>query len=151
MAVNAPSVTQAMPWVTKQLRHPKLNETREVSLSKFSVFEYFYRDASNYKSWGFVLLSGAATSCDIEKLTSHLESGCYFIAEQLCLPPLYAELWAFSNGRTSDDHVWHTSYSLRAATAPEMEAPVFGEVEKLIQRNVATSKWDATLSPHWDI
>ena len=120
-------------------------------MSKFSVFEYFYRDASNYKSCGFVLLNGAAASCDIEKLSNHFESGCYFIAEQLCLPPLYAELWALSNGPTSDDHVWHTFHALRAASALEIEAPVFGEVEKLIQQIVATSKWNETLSPHWDI
>ena len=66
-------------------------------MQNFCIFEYFYRDASNYKAWGALVLSGVATKSDLEVLATHFESGEFFIAEQLCIPPLYAELWEFSN------------------------------------------------------
>ena len=117
----------------------------------FSVFEYGYRDASNYKSWGFLLLQGAASSADIEELQRHFDSGSYFIAEQLCIPPLYAELWALSGGPTIDDHVWHTFNALRPATAQDMKAPIFDTFENFLQTVQAVQAWDESLSPHWGI
>lgn len=120
-------------------------------MKNFSIFEYCYRDASNYKSWGFLLLQGAALSGDMEDLQRHFDSGSYFIAEQLCIPPLYAALWAFSGGPSVDDHVWHTFHALRPATAQEMGAPVFDTVENLLQKIKAVQAWDEKLSPHWDI
>ena len=120
-------------------------------MKTFSVFEYFYRDASNYKSWGLLLLQGSATPADTEDLQRQFDSGCYFIAEQLGIPPLYAELWAFSGGPTTDDHVWHTFHTLRPAVAEDMEAPVFDTLENLLQRVKAVQIWDETLSPHWGI
>lgn len=120
-------------------------------MREFSVFEYFYRDASNYKSWGSLLLCGVVTSVEIEILRSQFDAGCYFIAEQLDIPPLYSELWAFSNGPTDDDHVWHTFHALRPATAQDMEAPVFCSLEALTQKVKSIKTWDGTLSPHWEI
>lgn len=120
-------------------------------MKDFSVFEYCYRDASNYKSWGFLLLKGAASHADIEDLKRHFESGDYFIAEQLGIPALYAELWAFSGGPTIEDHVWHTFSALRPAGAEDMQAPVFDTVENFLQRVKAVQVWNATLSPHWGI
>ncbi len=117
----------------------------------FSLFEYRYRDASNYKSWGFLLLQGSASSSDIEDLRRRFDSGSNFIAERLCIPPLYAELWAFSGGPSIDDHVWHTFIALRPATAQDMEAPVFDTVENFLQKVKAVQAWDETLSPHWGI
>jgi hypothetical protein len=122
-----------------------------VPLRDFSLFEYCYRDASNYKSWGFLLLQGPASSADIEDMQRHFDSGSYFIAEQLCIPPLYAELWAFSGGPSIDDHVWHTFNALRPATAQDMEAPVFDTFENFLQKVKAVQVWDETLSPHWGI
>ena len=42
---------------------------------EFSVFNYCYRDASNYKAWGSLLLEGLASSSDIENLRGNLDSG----------------------------------------------------------------------------
>ena len=117
----------------------------------FSLFEYLYRDASNYKSWSTLLLQGAASNADIEDLQHHFDSGCYFIAEQLCIPPLYAELWAFSGGPSIDDHVWHTFHELRPATTQDMDALVFETLKNFLQRVKAVQAWDETLSPHWGI
>ena len=115
------------------------------------VFEYYYRDASNYKSWGYLLLCGAVTSAEIEILRSQFDAGCYFIAEQLGIPPLYSELWAFSDGPTADDHVWHTFHALRPATEQDMEASIFCSLEDLTQIVKSIKNWDGTLSLHWEI
>jgi hypothetical protein len=44
-------------------------------MKKFSVFEYLYRNASNYKSWGTLVLRGEATASDLGVLKSKFESG----------------------------------------------------------------------------
>lgn len=118
-------------------------------MQKFCVFEYLYRDAANYKAWGTLVLRGAATESDLEVLATHFESGEFFIAEQLGIPPLYAELWEFSNGPSIDDHVWHTFHALRPATKEDAKKPSFDTVEKFISKIRAVETWNETLSPHW--
>ncbi len=41
------------------------------------VFEYLYRDASNYKAWGGLLLSGIPSQSDVAAFRACLESGAY--------------------------------------------------------------------------
>jgi len=119
-------------------------------LDNFSVFEYCYRDASSYKAFGRLLLDGAASDADIQILRCHFESGEFFIAEQLGIPPLYAELWELSQGPTGDDHVWHTFERLGAATKEETNGEVFGTVKNLISSIADVATWNLRLSPHWD-
>lgn len=116
---------------------------------EFSIFEYCYRDAANYKAWGSLLLQGTCSESDINGLRSHFDAGAFFIAEQLEIPPLYAELWALSGGPTIDDHVWHTFYTLRPAATEETNAQIFGTVENLISKIKDVKTWNETLSPHW--
>ena len=120
-------------------------------MSDFSIFEYLYRDASNYKVWGTLLLKGSAPSADVEALKNTFESGEFFIAEQLDIPPLYSELWEFSNGPSNDDHVWHTFYNLRPATGDDIKGPVFDTVKNFILKIRDVKNWNQELSPHWDI
>ena len=120
-------------------------------MSKFSVSSYLYRDASNYKADGQLLLKGTASLADVEILRQQFESGGFFIAEQLGIPVLYAELWAFSIGPTADDHVWHTFEELRAATADDMNLPTLGTVSGLIKKVTAVSASNERLSPHWGV
>jgi hypothetical protein len=117
----------------------------------FSIFEYLYRDASNYKVWGTLLLDGVANETDLHVLASKFESGGLFIAEQLGIPALYADLWEFSNGPTEDDHVWHTFHALRAVTPDDTCAEVFGSVADLVTKFKSVREWNLELSPHWDI
>jgi hypothetical protein len=114
-----------------------------------SIFEYFYGDASNFKSWGWVLLEGAATQTHVVRLKSGLDAEEFFIAEQLELPPLYAGLWALSNGPTSADHVWHTFHALRTLEINETNGPVFAKLESFVRRLETISQWNEKLSPHW--
>lgn len=120
-------------------------------MQKLCVFEYLYRDAANYKAWGTLLLRGTATEPDLEILANHFESGEFFIAEQLGIPPLYDELWEFSNGPSIDDHVWHTFYALRLATKEDIKAPVFDTVKNFISKIKSVENWNQELSPHWNI
>jgi len=115
------------------------------------IFEYFYRDASNYKVWGTLLLEGVAKEIDLQVLASKFESGELFIAEQLGVPALYADLWEFSGGPTEDDHVWHTFHALRAVTPDDSGAAVFGSVANLVEKIKSVKEWNLELSPHWDI
>ena len=120
-------------------------------MAKFSVFSYLYRDAGNYKAYGRLLLKGTASVSDIETLRQHFDSGEFFIAEQLGIPALYSELWAFSSGPISDDHVWHTFEELKPATADDLTLPIFDTVKSLTKKIKSAIVWNTELSPHWDI
>ena len=118
---------------------------------ELSIFEYFYRDASNYKVWGTLLLEGVANETDLQVLTSKFESCEFFIAEQLAIPALYEELWKFSNGPTNEDHVWHTFYALRAVTPDDTTTEIFSSVADLVEKIKFVKKWNTELSPNCEI
>lgn len=100
----------------------------------FSIFEYLYRDASNYKAWGSVLLTGVTTPSETQLLTSCLVDSCFFVAEQVAVPVLYEALYQFSGGETEDDHAFHEFFALRAATQKEVSTlPIWGSVEDLLR------------------
>ena len=118
---------------------------------KYCVFEYLYRDASNYKAWGELLLSGTPSQSEIAALRACLESDLYFVAEQVGVPAIYKELWDLSGGRTSDDHALHEFFALRVATVNEREIfPLFGELSSVLKKFQSVSKWDYSLSPNFD-
>lgn len=121
------------------------------ALKECCVLEYLYRDASNYKAWGKLLLSGIPSQSDIEALRACLESEVYFVAEQVGIPAVYKELWDLSGGRTSDDHALHEFVALRIATVNERKTfPLFGELSSLLKTFQAVSRWDYSLSPNYD-
>lgn len=120
-------------------------------MTEFSVFDYLYRDGSNYKAWGSLLLKGKATQTNINALLSCLENREFFIAEQVGIPPVYAELWECSGGPTEDDHVWHTFLEIRPAKPDEANGIPWGTVSGLIKKFKSVQKWDESLSPNWDI
>jgi hypothetical protein len=81
-------------------------------------FQYLYRDASNYKSWGDVIFSNAQclAAKAIEKAlrTAFLTDGL-FIARQIRLPDLFLfKKYAL----TQDDHCFHEFYSVKATGEP---------------------------------
>ncbi len=121
------------------------------ALKECCVFEYLYRDASNYKAWGRLLLSGIPSQSEIETLRACLESNVYFVAEQVGIPAVYKELWDLSGGRTSDDHALHEFVALRIASVKEGKSlPLFGALSSLLMMFQAVSKWDYSLSPNFD-
>jgi len=113
-----------------------------------SIFEYGYRDASNYKAYGELLLSGGFNQKQQLIIEKHCESGQFFVAEQLNIPALYKQLWAYSNGPNEDDHAWHESLGLRQASIEEQRAlKCWGSVDELVNRFKSVDAWDVTLSP----
>ena len=112
----------------------------------FSVFEYLYRDAGNYKTWGSLLLEGASHTDDITKLCASFDGGEFFNAEQLGIPSLRERLWVGTGGPTEDDHAWHEFAGIRAATASECETPVCGAVDSLVQQVSKVDKWESAQS-----
>jgi len=121
------------------------------SQKRYSVFEYLYRDASNYKAWGEILLSGVSSQNDIAILRASLDSDIYFVAEQVGIPALYGELWELSGGPTSDDHALHEFVALRPATEDEIKSVrLFGDLSNLLKTFQSVTKWDYSLSPNFD-
>lgn len=103
--------------------------------AQYSVFEYRYRDAGNYKAWGTLLLLGDVTDTDIEEIRSHLDRGEYFVPERVGIPPLQGELYKYSGGPTEDDHAFHEFVDLKPATKLEIDnLPLWGTVECLKAR-----------------
>ena len=112
------------------------------------IFEYLYRDASNYKAWGKILLSGATTDNEITTLRGCLESGEYFVAEQVGIPAVYEELWKLSGGPTEDDHALHEFVGMWEATEEEIASmPLFGTWRELLLTFKSVVAWDYALSP----
>ncbi len=114
----------------------------------FSIFEYCYRDADNFKSWGQLLLDGVASERDIKSLTDRLESGEFFIAEQVGIPPLYESLWMLSSGPTNADHVWHQFQGLRLASEVEIDTVPHETLDHFLNQFASVKTWDLERSAH---
>ena len=97
---------------------------------------YLYRDASNYKAHGGVVLSGMTTPEHDHRLRASLIDGEYFIPEKVGLPSLRERLYEYSSGSpTPDDHLLHEFVELRAATAEEVDAgPTAGQLDEMLER-----------------
>lgn len=106
----------------------------------YSVFDYLYRDASNYKAFGSVLLAGHATDEDRAKIEAKLTTDGVFIPEFVGLNPLQAQLDGFPSG---DDHIWHECVGLRAATLEESREVVWGDLSDLVRNFVRLPLWNS--------
>lgn len=61
---------------------------------------FLYRDGSNYKSYNSVIVAGTFTDDEINQILDCLDSGDYFIPEQIGFP-----VERFGS-ITEDDHCW---------------------------------------------
>lgn len=119
--------------------------------TRFCVFEYLYRDADNFKAWGSLLLKGVLTDAQVAGMKSKFESEEFFIAEQIGVPPLYQELWEYSDGPTESDHVWHEFFSLRPSVENDLvEGTPWGTANALFTAVSGIARWNERLSPHWE-
>lgn len=116
----------------------------------YTVFAYLYRDASNYKAFGEVWLTGAISDDERSTIMHSFDSGEFFVAEQVGIPPLYRELFEYSGGRTEDDHAWHVFDGLRCAQDLPGNTEVWGTISKLsVTFAAAQRKWRPELSPNF--
>lgn len=108
---------------------------RTIGFRPHTLLTYLYRDASNYKVHGAVIVSGETTPKHDRRLRTSLIDGEYFIPEKVGLPSLRERLYEYSSGSpTDDDHLLHEFVELRAATAEEVHAgPTAGQLEELLE------------------
>src|SRR5690625_7787510 len=92
----------------------------EAAPKAFCVFEYQYRDASNYKVHGEILLQGAFCPDVEQRIAERCTFTNGFVAEQLDIPVLYEGLYALTNGPTDDDLTTHASIRPRSAENNEL-------------------------------
>lgn len=113
------------------------------------LLDYLYRDASNYKSFGSVQIKGDLSEAERRNLLSCLESGEFFVAEQVGIPPLYGQLARYG-GDGGDDHSWHTLVGFREAltSGERPEATVVGS-EILKRFRLARGNWRPEISPNF--
>ncbi len=110
---------------------------------QFSVFEYLYRDAGNWKTWGQIILEGDSNASEISSLRACFESDEHFIAEQLGIPTLFQEFWAQYGGPTRDDHPWHEFAGIRPATQAEIShGSIWGTMKSLVERASSIEAWE---------
>lgn len=116
-------------------------------VTPYLVLEYLYRDASNYKAFGELWLIGSLSKEGRAALVDSLDSGEFFVAEQLGVPPLYEKL----GERTVDDHAWHTFVAFRGEYHLPSEVTIWGKAIDLKAVIVAAEmKWKPQLSPNFD-
>ncbi|HET7577464.1 MAG TPA: hypothetical protein VFK19_13015 [Sphingomicrobium sp.] len=113
----------------------------------WTAFDYMYRDAGNFKAFGTVILEGELRAPDREIIHSRLESDEFFIAEQVGVPPLYHELYRWSDGPTKEDHCWHEFVGFREI-ADHAEGRAASTTAEFVDRFAAVKDWNETLSPH---
>ena len=116
----------------------------------YCVFEYMYRDAGNWKTFGSLLLVGEASASQ-ETLRECLDWSDLFVAEQVGITPLYEAHYASCGDGPSDlDHAYHEFIELRAATDTDFNVlKISGSLDDLVGRmKMAAGHWDVTLSPN---
>jgi len=84
-----------------------------------------YRDASNYKAYGSILLEGNITDDEIAALRACLIGGTLYVPGQLGLPHLAVDAWPGS--AYDDDHNWHEMLLDEISTATQAFEPLARE------------------------
>lgn len=117
----------------------------------WTVLDYAYRNARNFKAFGSVAFKGKISPTDELRFQQRLEAGEFFIAEQIGVPPLYEKLYEFSGGPTEDDHCWHEFLDFRHMEALDQTLIELGSSDGFIARCAAITRWNESLSPHFEL
>lgn len=113
---------------------------------QYSVIEYQYRDASNFKAYGEILVEGIFSKSDMELIHSYMyDNGEYFIPEEINIPPLQMKLWKEFGGPNDDDHEWHSIECIRNAQQEDFKLPLWGTKQFLIES--FQNNWEK--APDW--
>lgn len=108
---------------------------REVTSN--SLFNYLYRDASNYKQYGLVYCRGVPTPAELEQLKATLHEGDAFVAEAVGIPSRRFDVDG-DYPANEDDHGWHEFCSVTPyENTVDDDAPT---IQALIKRFVQANK-----------
>lgn len=90
--------------------------------SEYSIFEYLYRDAGNYKTHARVLLRGRAVAGDLAAIRLALDDDT-FLPGDVGLPSLHEQHWrdCGSGFDRELDHPCHEFSALRRARREDLE------------------------------
>src|SRR5690606_36290483 len=101
---------------TGHARHSFQQERTMERDHDYSVFEYLYRDAGNYKTHACLLLRGRAGDEDHAAIHRALDDGT-FIPERVGLPSLHEQHWRDCGSGFDDvlDHPLHEFAGVRPA------------------------------------
>ncbi len=121
----------------------KANPVSEMEIAvKYTVFEYMYRDGSNYKTCENLLLKGSLDEGILSDLRACFDVDDRFIPDYVGVMPLQFRLCRFG-GPTEYDHPLHEFTGSHEASPEEVEKlELWGTVEEL----VAAMKREA---PRW--
>lgn len=97
--------------------------------------EYMYRDGGNYKEYATVVLEGPLTPEEVTAIRTSLDSGEYFIAEQVGLENL-RERW--ETHHEDLDHIWHEL----VAITPTGDAPTSPMTAAEFAAQFVDVEWD---------
>lgn len=112
----------------------------------WTLFKYLYRDAGNYKVSGVLALSGEIDAESTALVDQALESGEFFIAEQVGAPPLQPLLQGQFEGRNDDDHCWHSFEGWEVVEQCPIYLTPHASVEHFVSRFARTETWQESLS-----
>lgn len=115
------------------------------------LFEYLYRDAGNFKAFGTMALDGDLSPAEQLSLRNCFPGDGLFVAEQVDVPPLYKDLYQWSDGPTNSDHCYHEFLRLRviADASVPADAHRWGTANAFSERVRAVRSWIGELSPHF--
>jgi hypothetical protein len=117
-----------------------------MSTVKYCVFEYLYRDASNYKQFNAIRLTGTVSDETLKRLNASLD-GDWFIPEQVGLDGLQFRFLDYGPVPTKSDHAWHEFVRLRPAVLPaDMHIKGHGNLADLVQAFEDVDQWDVLRS-----
>ena len=102
-----------------------------------TLFEYLYRDASNYKTYNSVVLKGIMTEEDFTRIKSCCDSNEYFIPTQV---GLYANRdWDYD---PSQDHPW---FEITGFSSTKNKSPLMTVSELVSAFELCKGKWNSSL------
>jgi hypothetical protein len=128
-----------------------MNTTPE-EIAGYCVFEYLYRDAGNWKTFGLLLLSGHGSEEASAAIRGALDCDATFVAEQVAIPSLCKQHFkdCGSDGPGELDHAYHEFFGLRAATKEEVDTlTVFVALTDVVKNfKQVNGRWNVRLSPN---
>ena len=113
----------------------------------FTIIEYQYTDAGNYKKFGEILVDGVFSKKEEIELTNCLIDNEFFIPDLVNIPNL-AILLEEEFGISYDDHEWHRIVKIYGAKKPENNSEIFlweGNTKKLLSsfKKAHQNNWEA--------